>query len=96
MNGCPAYGCQSLNTLNAAKELCIQDPTCNGILKSSLRCPYNDCNIYEIRRGPIIQNEWTHYSKESVYKLIPLPCEGNWYEPYVGKYWEINYGIYIW
>ena len=77
MNGCPAYGCQSLNTLNAAKELCIQDPTCNGILKSPFRCPYNDCNIFEVRRGPNIQNEWKR-RREIVYKLTRLPCEGNW------------------
>ena len=45
MNGCPDTGCRRANTLEAAKKLCLQDQSCNGVL----RCPYNDCSTFEIR-----------------------------------------------
>ena len=55
MKGCPEFGCLRLSNLKDAKEICIQDKTCNGVVS----CPYSECHVFEIRRGPILTaNHW--------------------------------------
>ena len=39
MKGCPEFGCLRLSNLEDAKEICIQDKTCNGVVS----CPYSEC-----------------------------------------------------
>ena len=72
MKGCPEFGCLRLSNLEDAKEICVQDKTCNGVVS----CPYSECHIFEIRRGPILTtNHWPNL-KENVFQLTRLPCKG--------------------
>ena len=73
MNGCPDTGCKTASTLEAAKELCIADESCNGVLQ----CPYNNCNQYEIRRGPNLTPNVNWNQLEDVHRLTRYNCNGN-------------------
>ena len=71
MKGCPEFGCLRLSNLEDAKEICIQDKTCNGVVS----CPYSECHVFEIRRGPILTaNHWPNL-EENVLRLTRLPCK---------------------
>ena len=74
MNGCPMFGCLRMNNLEDAKEVCIQDKTCNGIAI----CPYSECQIYEIRSGPKLTPNYFWNEKEDILQLTRRfkDCEG--------------------